>query len=90
MNSWKVRVSIYQNMKIEDVAILIKECNLKLLSNFAVRSRPSGKEDVSFNDLYNPTLSTPHENPPFVPGFFILKVLINETEIVKNVCYFTC
>lgn len=60
--------------------------NLKLLPNFAVRTSHTGKEDISFNDLYNPTLSTPHENPPFVPGFFILKVMINETEIVKNVC----
>ncbi|XP_031635860.1 O-acyltransferase like protein [Contarinia nasturtii] len=42
------------------------------------------KDEISFNDAYNPAAaSLPHENPPFIPGFFVLKAKINETEIVK-------
>lgn len=44
------------------------------------------KDEISFNDAYNPAAAMlPHENPPFRPGFFVLKVAINETEIIKNV-----
>lgn len=51
--------------------------------SISVRSRIG---DVSYNDAYNPTASLgPHENPPFYPGFYILKLKINETEIVKSV-----
>lgn len=28
--------------------------------------------------------SLQHENPPFVPGFYVLKVRINETQIAKQ------
>lgn len=29
----------------------------------------------------------PHENPPFVPGFFVLKAQVNETEVAKYVSF---
>ncbi|XP_055326560.1 nose resistant to fluoxetine protein 6 [Sitodiplosis mosellana] len=47
-----------------------------------VRTRQA-KDEISFNDAYNPATTLPHENPPFLPGFFVLKVIINETEIAK-------
>lgn len=34
--------------------------------------------------------SVGHENPPFIPGFFVLKMLVNETfmtPMVSNYCY---
>lgn len=52
--------------------------------SFSVRTRQV-KDEISFNDLYNPAGTTPHVNSPFRPGFFVLKVAINETEIIKNV-----
>ena len=57
---------------------------MKIIDKFAVRTRQA-KDQISFNDAYNPTATLPHENPPFLPGFFVLKAVINETEIAKYV-----
>lgn len=52
---------------------------------FPVRTRHD-KDQVSFNDAYNPAANLgPHENPPFHPGFFIVKVNINDTNLVRVV-----
>lgn len=37
---------------------------------------------ISFNDAYSTEILN-HDNPPFIPGFYVLKVRINETEIAK-------
>lgn len=41
------------------------------------------KSSLSYNDAYSPVAALKHENPPFRPGFFVLKVHINETSIAK-------
>lgn len=41
------------------------------------------KSSLSYNDAYSPVAALDHENPPFRPGFFVLKVHINETTIAK-------
>lgn len=44
------------------------------------------KDDVTFNEAYNPNAQLgPHENPPFIPGFFVLKIRIDDTNIIKIV-----
>lgn len=37
---------------------------------------------LTFNDAYS-AATLHHDNPPFVPGFYVLKVRINETQIAK-------
>lgn len=62
-----------------------KNAYVILLFSIPVRTRQA-KDEISFNDAYNPAAATlPHENPPFLPGFFVLKVKINETEVAKYV-----
>lgn len=44
------------------------------------------KDDVSFNAAYNPAVNLgAHENPPFAPGFFILKIQIDDLNVVHVV-----
>lgn len=41
------------------------------------------KGGLSHNSVYNPSSSSiPFENPPFLPGFFVLKMLVNATSVV--------
>ncbi|KAJ6620116.1 Nose resistant to fluoxetine protein 6, partial [Pseudolycoriella hygida] len=41
------------------------------------------KSGLSHNNVYNPSSSSiPFENPPFLPGFFVLKMLVNATSVV--------
>lgn len=42
------------------------------------------KDSISYND-FSPVETTQHENPPFLPGFFVLKAKINETEVARYV-----
>lgn len=63
----------------------IEEFLLIMILIETVRTRQA-KDEISFNDAYNPAAAAlPHENPPFLPGFFVLKATINETEIAKYV-----
>lgn len=43
------------------------------------------KDAISYND-FSP-VETTHENPPFLPGFFVLKAKINETEVARYVSW---
>lgn len=49
--------------------------------DFIVQARQD--KSVISNDAYSPSSSLVHENPPFIPGFFVLKFEINETIVVK-------
>lgn len=42
------------------------------------------KDAISYND-FSPVETTQHENPPFLPGFFVLKAAINETVVARYV-----
>lgn len=42
------------------------------------------KDSISYND-FSPVETTQHENPPFLPGFFVLKAAINETVVARYV-----
>lgn len=59
--------------------------NLKIDFYFAAQTQKV-KDAISFND-FSVTDVVPHENPPFIPGFFVLKAKVNETEIAKYVSY---
>lgn len=88
--------SIYKETTLNapNVGMYNKHCNFHsflnwLLFAFTVRTRQE-KDEISFNDAYNPTETLAHENPPFIPAFFVLKAKINETEIVKYVSLKYC
>lgn len=49
----------------------------------AVQTKKS-KDSISYND-FSPAETTQHENPPFLPGFFVLKAKINETVVARYV-----
>ena len=42
---------------------------------------------LSFTQDYN-AKSVRHVNPPFLPGFFVLKIAVNDSIIVPTVCIY--
>lgn len=54
------------------------------IASVSVRQKNAGA-GISSNDAYNTGSVLPHENPPFIPGFFVLKVQVNETIVSKGV-----
>lgn len=57
---------------------------LTLFLHILAEIKKTATDAISFND-FSFTETGPYENPPFFPAFFVLKALVNETEIAKFV-----
>lgn len=56
--------------------------NIRMISMCIAAQNSQDKNSLSSNDAYS-TTTLQHVNPPFKPGFFVLKVRINETLVTK-------
>lgn len=63
--------------------LIVSLCPLTT-KNKLVAQPKKAKDAISYND-FSPVETTQHENPPFLPGFFVLKASINETKVARYV-----